>query len=99
MKYPVEIKLMRPVTVDGKTFAALVFDEPDLGTMIAVEEADTNIEKTTALLMGMADVSRSVMLKVKGADFQEITKRVLEPYNAEQAEKHGVASGNAEATT
>ena len=94
MEYPIEVTLQRPVTVDGKTIDKLVFDEPDLGTSIAVEEAKSPAEQTAVLLAGMAGVDRSVMLKVKESDFREIGKRVLTPYQAHVAAQQESASGN-----
>lgn len=94
MNYPIEVILQRPVTIDGKVIDKLVFDEPDLGTSIAVEEAKSPAEQTAILLAGMAGVDRAVMLKVKESDFREIGKRVLEPYQAHVAAQSGSAVGN-----
>ena len=94
MEYPIEVTLQRPVTVDGKTIDKLVFDEPDLGTSIAVEEAKSPAEQTAILLAGMAGVDRAVMLNVKESDFREIGKRVLEPYQAHVAAQQGSDAGN-----
>lgn len=94
MDYPIEVTLKRPITVDGKTIDKMVFDEPDLGTSIAVEEARTPAEQTAILLAGMAGVDRSVMLKVKESDFREIGKLVLEPYQAHIAAQQGADAGN-----
>ena len=94
MDYPIEVSLSRPVTVDGKTIDKLVFDEPDLGTSIAVEEAKSPAEQTAILLAGMAGVDRAVMLKVKESDFREIGKRVLKPYQAYVAAQQGSDAGN-----
>lgn len=96
MDYPIEVGLKRPVTVDGQTHDKLVFDEPDLGTSIAVEEAKSSAEQTVLLLAGMAGVDRSVMMKVKESDFREIGKRVLEPYQAQIAAQQGSDAGNGE---
>ncbi|MFV0384875.1 hypothetical protein [Paracoccus sp. (in: a-proteobacteria)] len=82
MDYPIEVILRRPVTIDGRTFDRLVFDEPDLGTSIAVEEAKSHAEQTVILLAGMADVDRKVILGVKESDFRDISRCVLEPYQA-----------------
>ena len=94
MDYPIEVALKRPVTVGGKTIDKLVFDEPDLGTTIAVEEAGSAAEQTAVLLAGMAGVDRAVMLKVKESDFREISKRVLEPYQAHVMAERGAEPGN-----
>ncbi|TDE34115.1 phage tail assembly protein [Antarcticimicrobium sediminis] len=97
MEYPIEVPLKRPITVDGKTIDKLVFDEPDLGTSIAVEEAKSPAEQTAILLAGMAGIDCSVMLKVKESDFREIGKRVLEPYQAHIAAQQKDDAGNAQA--
>lgn len=99
MDYPIEVVLQRPVTIDGKTIDKLVFDEPDLGTSIAVEEAKTPAAQTATLLAGMAGVDRAVLLKVKESDFREIGKRVLEPYQAHVKARAGAGAetGNVEA--
>lgn len=81
MDYPIEVRLQRPVTLDGKTIDTLVFDEPDLGTMIAVEEEETPVGQTIALLVGMAGIERAVLLKVKGSDYSKILKQVVDPYH------------------
>ncbi|MBR9651923.1 phage tail assembly protein [Thalassovita aquimarina] len=96
MDYPIEVQLKRPVTVDGQTHDKLVFDEPDLGTSIAVEEGKTPGEQTVILLAGMAGVDLDVMKKVKESDFREIGKRVLEPYQAHVAAQAGTEAGNGE---
>lgn len=95
MEYPIEVTLQRPVTVDGKTIDKLVFDEPDLGTMIAVEEEETLARQTVALLAGMADIDRAVLLKVKDSDYAKIRQRVLDPY--QKSLDAGVDAGNEEA--
>lgn len=95
MDYPIEVTLTRPVTVDGKTIDKLVFDEPDLGTSIAVEEAKSPAEQTAILLAGMAGVDRAVMLKVKESDFREIGRLVLQPYQEHVAATRGAEAGNA----
>jgi len=94
MDYPIEVALTRPITVAGKTIDKLVFDEPDLGTSIAVEEAKTPAEQTAILLAGMAGIDRAVMLKVKESDFREIGKRVLDPYQAHIAAQQEADAGN-----
>ncbi len=96
MEYPIEVALKRPVTVKGRTYDKLTFDEPDLGTSIAVEEANLPAEQVVVLLAGMAGVDRAVMAKVKESDFREISKRVLEPYKAQVAANQAQV-GNAEA--
>lgn len=95
MDYPIEVALTRPVTVDGKTIDKLVFDEPDLGTSIAVEEAKSPAEQTAILLAGMAGVDRAVMMKVKESDFREIGRLVLQPYQEHIAATGGAEVGNA----
>lgn len=97
MDYPIEVSLSRPVTIDGKTIGKLVFDEPDLGTSIAVEEATSPAEQTAILLAGMAGVDKAVMLKVKESDFREIGRRVLKPYQAHVAAQQGSDAGNGSA--
>lgn len=82
MDYPIEVTLKRPVTHEGTTIDKLVFDEPDLGTSIAVEEEQSPAEQTVILLAGMADVDRAVILKIKESDYREIGKRVLHPYQS-----------------
>ena len=95
MDYPIEITLQRPVNVDGKQIDKLVFDEPDLGTMIAVEEETTLARQTVALLAGMASIDRSALLMVKGCDYAEIRKRVVDPYH--DSLDDGEDAGNGEA--
>lgn len=82
MEYPITVTLGRPITHDGSQIDTLVFDEPDLGTSIAVEEADGLGTQTAILLAGMAGIDKAIMLKVKESDYREIGKRVLEPYQA-----------------
>ncbi|WPZ23097.1 phage tail assembly protein [Sulfitobacter faviae] len=94
MEYPIEVPLKRPVEVDGKTIDKLSFDEPDLATSIAVEEAQSPALQTATLLAGMAGVDRSVMLKVKESDFREIGRLVLRPYQAHVAAQQGSDAGN-----
>lgn len=94
MQYPITVTLQRPVTVNGKTIERLEFDEPDMGTSIAVEEARTPGAQTAALLAGMAGVDLAVIHKVKERDFHEIERLVLEPYQADVAARRGEASGN-----
>ncbi len=95
MDYPIEVPLKRPVTVDGKTIDKLLFDEPDLGTMIAVEEETTLARQSIALLAGMAGVDRTVLLKVKGSDYSEIQRRVLDPYQASLDAEPDAGNGKA----
>lgn len=94
MDYPVEVTLKRPVTVEGRTYDKLSFDEPDLGTGIAVEEARSRAEQTVILLAGMAGVDRAVILKVRESDYREIGKRVLDPYQAHITAQTGEDVGN-----
>lgn len=100
MDFPVNIPLKRPIIMGGETHSALSFDEPDLGTNLAVEEANTPGEQTILLLAGMAGVDRSVIVKVKDSDFEQIAARVLEPYQEMQLAKikarGGPAPGNGE---
>ncbi|TRD16975.1 hypothetical protein [Palleronia caenipelagi] len=85
MDFPIELTLKRPVSFEGRTIDKLVFDEPDLGTSIAVEEAGTPALQTAVLLAGMAGVEKALILKVKESDFREIRRTVLVPYNAHVA--------------
>lgn len=93
MDFPIDVPLKRPVVIGEETFSRLTFDEPDLGTTIAVEEQETPWDQTVVLLAGMAGVSRDVLLKVKESDFGEITKRVLAPYQ-EHIKSLGQEAGN-----
>lgn len=98
MDYPVEINLKRPITVNDVQHTKLVFDEPDFGTNIAVEEAESYAEQTVLLLAGMAGVSREVILKVKNTDMEQVQDRVLSPYQAEmqaRVAERGEKAGNA----
>jgi hypothetical protein len=95
MDYPIEVTLQSPVTIDGETIDKLVFDEPDLGTMIAVEEEETLAHQTVALLAGMAGIERAVLLKVKGSDYAKIRQRVVDPYH--ESLNAGTDVGNGEA--
>ena len=95
MDYPITIPLGRSIEVDGQTFHDLKFDEPDLGTSIAVEEAESAHEQTVLLLAGMADVDRTVILKLKESDYRTIHAKVLEPYQAQiTAQNAGATVGN-----
>ena len=94
MEFPVIIPLKRPITVDGTTYDTLAFDEPDLGTSIAIEESDSPTDQTLILLSGMSGVDRSVILKIKESDFREITERVLEPYQASVIARGAADAGN-----
>ena len=98
MDFPVEITLKRPITVDEETHTKLVFDEPDFGTNIAVEEAEKPAEQSVLLLAGMAGVDRAVILKIKNQDYPQIEERVLGPYQAhmkaQMKSRAGKSSGN-----
>lgn len=96
MEYPIKIDLQRPVTVDGNTTTQLVFDEPDLRTSIAVEEAPTRGAQTLELLAGMAGVSIEIIGRVKESDYTQIRRRVLDPYQAHIAASHDAELGNGE---
>lgn len=94
MQYPINVKLQRPIKDGDETIEELNFDEPDLGTSLAVEDAEKPSEQTVILLSGMAGVSRELFLKVKETDFRVIGERVLAPYQAEMAKLAKDAEGN-----
>ena len=98
MEFPIDITLQRPVTVDGKTYNKLSFDEPDLGTSLDVEEAKRPQDQTLILLAGMAEVSVAVIRKLKERDFMAVRDRVLDPYQKETHERMQAAAGNEIAT-
>ncbi len=95
MDYPIKVTLSRPITVKDQEHKALAFDEPDLGTVIAVEEAETAGEQTILLLAGMADVDVAVIKKIKERDFETINREVLKPYReANSGKEAGADVGN-----
>lgn len=94
MEYPITVPLGRLITVGEVTYSELVFDEPDLGTSIAVEEAETSGQQTLILLAGMAGVSLDVIRKVKESDFRLIGERVLNPYQEEVRARMKGDAGN-----
>lgn len=96
MDYPIEVQLKRPVTVEDKTYDKLVFDEPDVGTSIAVEEAKSAGQQTLILLAGMAGVSLDVISKLKETDFKTVGKLVLEPRQKELMAERDAELGNAQ---
>jgi hypothetical protein len=87
MNFPVTIELKRPIkTVDAEV-GHLVFDEPDLGTSIQVEEAESPMDQTLILLAGMAGVSIDLIKRMKESDFRVVTRRVLVPYQQLQLDR------------
>ncbi|WP_068305274.1 phage tail assembly protein [Pararhodobacter sp. CCB-MM2] len=97
MDYPIEVTLKRPVVIGDQTYATLSFDEPDLATSLAVDEAKTGARQTVVLLAGMAGVPEAVILKIKESDYREIGKRVLDPYQKDVRARMGESSGNEDA--
>jgi len=90
MDFPIKVTLKRPFTLDDVEHKELNFDEPDLDTQIAVEECESDLRKGFVLLAGMAGVSMSVLGKVKESDLEVINQKIMEPYQKEQYEKHGL---------
>lgn len=76
MDWPVRITLKRPIKLGDEEFSELEFDEPDLGTTIAADDASSEAEATVLTLAGMAGVSRDVILKIKRSDYEVIMEKI-----------------------
>lgn len=73
---PVTVTLASPIEHDGKTFATLTFREAELGDLCAGDHFDGQLQKTAALLAGMAQVSLPVIKRLKARDLATITDKV-----------------------
>ena len=80
MEFPITIDLKRPIETGDGALRQLVFDEPDLGLCIKVEETKSANDQTLTLLAGMAGVPVEVFLRMKEGDFRAVTRGVLDPY-------------------
>ncbi|MBT9383334.1 hypothetical protein KM176_05635 [Pseudooceanicola sp. CBS1P-1] len=103
MKFPVRVPLKTPIK-DADTDAeitALVFEEPDIGLSIEVEDAETPRDQMFILLAGMAGIGIPTFKRLKESDYRAVIKQVLDPYNALQvarAAEDGVGNAGEAAT-
>lgn len=67
------VTLLSPVTFNGETFSKLTLHEPDVGCMIAAEDAgDGEKAQLAGLLAAMCDMPFEAFRKVKARDLSRI---------------------------
>ena len=73
---PVTVSLASPIEHDDKIYATLTFREAELGDLCAGDHFSGQMQKTAAVLAGMADVTLPVIKRLKARDLSIIMDKV-----------------------
>lgn len=73
---PVTVPLLVPITHGEKIYAELTFREAELGDLCAADAVTGEMQKTAAILAGMAEVPIQAIRKLKARDLAAITDKV-----------------------
>lgn len=73
---PVTVPLASPIEHKGVTHASLTFREAELGDLCAGDHFDGQMQKTAALLAGMAGVELPVIKLLKARDLSVVMDKV-----------------------
>ena len=73
---PVTVPLASPIEYDEKIYSELTFREAELGDLCASDHFKGEMQKTAAVLAGMADVTLPVIKRLKARDLSAIMDKV-----------------------
>lgn len=73
---PVTVPLLAKIEHGEQTYTALTFREAELGDLCAADAVSGEMQKTAAILAGMAGVPIQAIRKLKARDLAVITDKV-----------------------
>ncbi len=73
---PVTVPLLAKIEPGDQTYTALTFREAELGDLCAADAVTGEMQKTAAILAGMAGVPIQAIRKLKARDLAAITDKV-----------------------
>lgn len=76
MTDPVTHTLKKPISFNGETFTDLTFNEPTAGDACRADLVEGEMQKSLAIMAGMADVDIAVLQKIPLREFTELAKKV-----------------------
>lgn len=73
---PITVPLIVPIEHGGNSYPELTFREAELGDLCAADAVSGEMQKTAAILAGMAGVPIQAIRKLKARDLGVITDKV-----------------------
>ena len=73
---PVTVPLLAKIEHDGETYSEFTFREAELGDLCAADAVSGEMQKTAAILAGMAGVPIQAIRKLKARDLSVVTDKV-----------------------
>lgn len=73
---PVTVPLASPIEHDGKTLTELTFREAELSDLCAADHFTGQMQKTAAVLAGMAEIPLPAIKRLKARDLSVIMDKV-----------------------